>query len=103
MHLNGDIFEKLNFWKLLKPKSLFLLDVFKHNVTMAVNKFQRSSLAFDLSAKVAHIGVLSIYWIIVFSETVRPIELKFPMKTPYDKLAKIYRSHDQDGRNAHIW
>ena len=25
-----------------------------------------------------------------FSETMRQIELKFHMKTPYDKLAKIY-------------
>ena len=26
----------------------------------------------------------------VFSEITRPIELKFHMKTPYDRLAKIY-------------
>ena len=26
---------------------------------------------------------------IVFSETIRPIETKFHMKTPYDELAKI--------------
>ena len=26
----------------------------------------------------------------VFSETIRPIELKIQMKTPYNKLAKIY-------------
>ena len=26
----------------------------------------------------------------VFSETIGPIELKFHMKTPYNKLAKIY-------------
>ena len=56
---------------------------------MAINKFQRSRLTFDLPAK-AHIGVPSIYKNIVFSETIRPIELKFHMKTPYNKLAKIY-------------
>ena len=47
---------------------------------MAINKFQRSRLTFDLSAKVGHIGVPSI----VFSEST------MHMKTPYYKLAKIY-------------
>ena len=55
-----------------------------------MNKFQRSRLAFDLSAKAGHIGVPSKYQNIVFSETIGPIELKFHMKTPYNKLAKIY-------------
>ena len=31
-----------------------------------------------------------MYQNIVFSETIGPIELKFHMKTPYAKLAKIY-------------
>ena len=57
---------------------------------MAINKYQRSRLTFDLSAEVAHIGVPSIYYNIVFSQTIGPIELKFHVKTPYDKLAKIY-------------
>ena len=57
---------------------------------MAINKFQRSRLTFDLSAKVAHIGVTSIYQKLVFSETIRQIELNLYRKTPYDKLAKIY-------------
>ena len=56
---------------------------------MATNKFQRSRLAFDLSAKVAHIVVPSTYLNIVFSETTRPIEIKIHMTTPYDWLAKI--------------
>ena len=60
---------------------------------MAINKFQRSRLTFDLSAKVAHIVVLSIYLNIVFSQTISPIELKFHVKTPYDKLAKIYTKY----------
>ena len=57
---------------------------------MATNKFQRSRLTFDFSAKVAHIGVPSTHQNIVSSETIRPIELKFHMKTPYDRLAQIY-------------
>ena len=57
---------------------------------MAMNRFQRSRLTFDLSAKVAHMGVPSIYKNIVFSEAIRRIELNFHMNTPYDKLAKIY-------------
>ena len=35
-----------------------------------------SRLTFDISAKVAHVGVPSTYQNIVFSETTRPIELK---------------------------
>ena len=29
----------------------------------------------------------------IFSETIAPIELKFHMKTPYNKLAKIYANY----------
>ena len=50
-------------------------------------------LTFDVSAKVAHIGVPSTYKNIFFSETTRPIELKFHVKTPYDNLAKIYAKY----------
>ena len=57
---------------------------------MAINKFQRSRLTFDLSAKVANIGVPSTQQNIVSSETTWPFELKFHMKTPNDRLAKIY-------------
>ena len=57
---------------------------------MAINESQRSRLTFDLSAKAALIEVTTIYQNIVFSETIRSIELKFYMKTPYNKLAKIY-------------
>ena len=56
---------------------------------MAINKFQRSRLTFNFSAKVAHIGVPSTHQNIVSSETTKPFELKFHMKTPYDRLAKI--------------
>ena len=51
-----------------------------------------SSLTFNFSAKVAHIGVLSTHSNIVSSETTGPIELKCHMKTPYDRLAKIFTS-----------
>ena len=58
---------------------------------MAIYEFQRSRLTFDLSAKVAHIGVSSTYMYlnIVFSETTRPIEIKIHVITSYDWLAKI--------------
>ena len=40
-------------------------------------------------------------------QTICPIELKFYVKTSYDKfmqnLCKIILSHDQDDRHAHIW
>ena len=57
---------------------------------MAINKFQRSRLTFNFSAKVAHIGVPSTRQNIVSSESTRPFERKFHVKTPYDRLAKIY-------------
>ena len=60
---------------------------------MAINKFQRSRLTFNLSASDAHIGVPSIYQNIVFSQTICPIELKFYVKTPYDKLAEMYAKY----------
>ena len=60
---------------------------------MAINKFQRSRLTFALSAKVAHIVVPSIYKNIVFSQTIGPIELKFHVKTPYLKSAKLYTKY----------
>ena len=47
---------------------------------MAINKFQRSRLTFALSA-------------IVFSQTIGPIKLKFHVKTPYVKSAKIYTKY----------
>ena len=57
---------------------------------MAINKFQRSRLTFNFSAKVPHIGVPSTHQDIVSSKTTRPFEFKFHMQTPHDKLAKIY-------------
>ena len=57
---------------------------------MAINKFQRSRLTFNFSAKVAHIGVPSTHQNIVYSESTRPFERKFHVKTPYDRLAKIH-------------
>ena len=60
---------------------------------MAINKFQRSRLTFALSAKVGHIVVQSIYSNLVFSQTIGPIGFKLHVKTPYDKIAKIYSKH----------
>ena len=57
---------------------------------MAINMFQRSRLTFNFSAKVAHIEVSSTHQNIVSSETTRPLELKFHVRTPYDRLAKTY-------------
>ena len=55
---------------------------------MAINKFQRSRLTFDLSAK-SLIWESHQYIKTDFSQTIGPIELEFHVKTPYDKLAKI--------------
>ena len=52
------------------------------NDTITIIKFQRSRLTFNLLANVNHIGVPAIYLNIVFSEIIRPIDLKFYIKTP---------------------
>ena len=70
----------------MKPKSLFSLDMLSlmRRCLKIVLKVK-----VDLLAKVTHIGVPSIHST-VFSESTRPIELKYHMKTPYDRLAKNY-------------
>ena len=61
MHLNGKISEKLIFLKTVEALVIILTWYVWPNETMAVNKFKRSRLTFDLSAYVAQIGVQSIY------------------------------------------
>ena len=61
MHLNVKIFEKLIFLKTVEALVIILTWYVQPHETMAINKFQGSRLTFDLSAKVAHIGVPSIY------------------------------------------
>ena len=70
---------------------------------MAIHTSQRSKLTFALSAKVAHIVVQSIYQNLVISQTIGPTELKFHVKTPYDKIAKIYSKRlGHSAKVAHI-
>ena len=90
MHLNGILFWKFHFLKTVEAKVIILTWYVQPNETMAIKKVQRSRLTFNFSAKVAHIGVPSTHQNIVPSETTRPFEPKFHMKTPYDRLAKIY-------------
>ena len=87
------IFWKVDFLNTVEAKVIILTWYVETNETIAINKFQRSRLTFALSAKVAHIVVPSIYWNIIFSQTIGPIELKFHVKTPYDKSAKIYTKY----------
>ena len=66
MHLNSKLFIKVDFLILLKVSKveanvIILILYVKPNETMAINKFQRSRSTFDLSAKVANIGVPSTY------------------------------------------
>ena len=62
-------------------KSLFFLIMLKPYETLSINK--------DLSSKVAQMVVPSIYSN-SFLKTTQPIELKFRIETPYDRLAKIF-------------
>ena len=61
MHLNGIFFEKVDFLITVEAKVIILTWYVKSNETMAINKFQRSRLTFNFSAKVAHIGVPSTH------------------------------------------
>ena len=60
------IFWKVEFLNTVEAKVIILTWYVKTNETKAINKFQISRLTFDLSAKVAHIGVPSTYLNIVF-------------------------------------
>ena len=55
-----------NFWKVdflntVEAKVIILTWYVETNETMAINKFQRSRLTINFSAKVAHIGVPSTH------------------------------------------
>ena len=47
-------------------------------------------MAINKSLEVTHIGFPLIYLNTVFSQTIRPIYLKFHKNTHFDKVAKIY-------------
>ena len=51
-----DFFFKVDFLNTVEAKVIILTWYVKPNETMAINKFERSRLIFDLSAKVAHIA-----------------------------------------------
>ena len=57
---------------------------------MAINKFQRSRLTFQLMSLILESHQ---YIKTVFSQTIGPIELEFHVKTPYDTLAKMYTKY----------
>ena len=61
MHLNGIFFFEKFVLKTVEAKVIIFTQYIEHDETMSLNKFQRSRLAFDLSVKVAYIGVPSIY------------------------------------------
>ena len=61
MHLNGIFFWKVDFLNAIEAKVIILTWYVKPNETMAINKFQKSRLTFNFSAKVVHIGVLSTH------------------------------------------
>ena len=56
-----DLFWKDDFLNTIEAKVIILTWYVKPNETMAGNKFQRSRLTFNFSAKVALIGVLPTY------------------------------------------
>ena len=65
-----------------------------------IYKFQWSRITFDLSAKVAHIRVPSIYQTFAISETTRPIELKWHYKKASEYDQDIPQSHATDKATA---
>ena len=57
MHLNVFFFWKVDFLNTVDALVIIVTWYVKPNETMAINKFQRSRMTFDLSAKISHIGV----------------------------------------------
>ena len=55
------IFCKVDFLNTFEAKVIFLTGYVETNETMLIDKFQRSRLTFNFSAKVAHIGVPSTH------------------------------------------
>ena len=76
-------FLKVDFLKTIEAKVIILTWYVLSKVTMDINQFQRSRLTFQPRPLILELNIF-------FSETIGPIELKFHMKTPYNKLAKIY-------------
>ena len=58
--------------KTAEANVIIIIRYVQPNETKTINKVK-----VDLSAKVTHIWVPSIYSTIIFSETINPIELKF--------------------------
>ena len=54
-------FFELDFLNTLEAKIIILTWNVEPNEVMAINKFQRSRLTFNFSAKVAHIGIPLTY------------------------------------------
>ena len=82
-----DFFWKFHFLKTVEAKVIILTWYVEPNETMAINKFQRSSSPLTYQPRLL---ILESHQNIVSSETTGLFELKFHMKTPYDRLAKIY-------------
>ena len=57
----GFFFRKVDFLNTVEAKVIILTWYVKPNEATAINKFQRSRLTFNFSAKVAHIGVPSTH------------------------------------------
>ena len=67
---------------------------------VSINKFQRSRLNFDLSAKVAH----STYLNIVFSETTKPIDLKKCIPKAHSmQVRNLYKDNFSSAERAVPW
>ena len=62
MDFNAENFWKIDFLKTIEAKVIILTWYVLSNVTMAINKFQRSRLTFDLSAKAAQDGRHAHIW-----------------------------------------
>ena len=76
----------------MKPNSLFLTWYVKSNETIATNNIYTSKLIFGPQPRSLILESYQYIKHIFFSlsETTRRIEFQFHMKTPYDKLAKMY-------------
>ena len=72
------------------------------NEYLKLYEYQRSRSLIDLGQNLSDLIFLNFF----SSISPKPIEVRFHVKPPSDseqKLFKWSRSHDKDGRHAHIW
>ena len=84
---------KVDFLNTVEAKVIILTWYVKPNETMVINKFQRQGWPLIFQPRSLIVESHQQKKNIVFSETTRPIKLKFYRMTPYDRFVKTYTNY----------